>query len=378
MKKIKTLITLLLVVIACSSVDLFAGENYPFYFFRLKPTKMKNLLSREEAQKELCKIVAKNCEIPPDSAYDYPPELKTKVCKVVKKCDFPKDKKLRFSIQKLYKSADEKSEIVGAFVNASSGLDDCFNFAEHCYISALASFVINKNGEKKELNHYVSRSSDEVEKLSDFDLFRKIGAGEVQSSYFAYVRAMDAIPNDPLSYHVKPTMHWYALANPDESGSKMWFQYKSDLRTPKYGILRTNEVNKDFQTKLDDRYNNQHLMSKPYMICRMYGDSKLSIVFVKRGSFDTYVEESTKHNVKSFKGFSNGDPVCDSKEAEPTIHETVLDVKEFYENGFLKKGFTIFGIEYTDYVEYQESVPVYSVYHNVITKKKEKMKTEIE
>lgn len=370
MRKSKLLLFSILCLFGLCNSVLYAGENYPFYFFRLKPTKMENLLSREDAQKELCKIVSKNCEIRADSEYDYSPEARARISKVSTNFELPKNKKLKYSVQKLYKDSSEKSEVVGAFVNAASGLSYCRKFSEHCYVSSLASFVINLKGDKKSLNNYVSQSQSQLNDKTGLDLSRKVGAGEYQSSYFAYMRAMDAIPNDPLSYHAKPINHWYALANPDESGSKMWFQYKSDLRTPKYAILRTNEVNKDFQTKLDNRYNNQHLISKPYLICRMYGDNKLSIVFVRRGTFDTYVEESRKHKVKSFKAFSSGDAVCDSKETEPTIHETVLNVEEFYENGFLKKGFTIFGIEYTDYVEYQESVPVYSIYHNVITKKK--------
>ena len=357
--------------ILLSNFPVSAGENYPFYFFRLKPTKMKNLLSREEAQKELCKIVSKNCEIPPDSAYDYPPEARAILSKVSTDFEMPSDKKLKYSVQKLYKDPDKKSEIVGAFVNAASGLWYCKNFAEHCYASALASFVINLKGEKKYLKNYVSETPDMIDRKTRNNLASKIGAGEYQSSYYAYMRAMDAIPNDPLSYHAKPTMHWYALANPDESGSKMWFQYKSDLRTPKYALLKSDRnIQSEFHSRIDKIYDVKGMVGKTFMICRTLSNESLSIVLVVSGSFNGYAKEVKKHKIKSFKAFNNGDPVCDSKDSSLSSQETAVKISDFLENGFLKNGFSIFGIEYTDYVEYQESVPVFTTYGTVINKEK--------
>lgn len=322
------------------------ADEMPFYFFRFEPNQYPELFkSNAEAQKELCKITEKNCTL--ESAEEFP----------------------KYAILPLYEKPDLKSNVVGAFVNAQSkGQTSLGHFKE----SALASFVINKSGIKKGIEHYVSYNSEWVKtwlENGDFTGVIAFDVGELHAKgFFAYVRADKAIPNTPESYVVrvddsfdpkeKFDERWYGLANPDESGGVLWLRYKSDLRTAKYiGVDLNVDSDTDLMKKLknDLGFTTKNEVSR-LRLCRMPNSRTATFVYAPYlPDFKTSISKLNSLKAAEIEKLIKGknDP-CLQKGSKTSRYEYEVELDLIYKNGFFVQGVGFGGIERKDLVERQK------------------------
>ena len=331
--------------IVLSSIFALADEM-PFYFFYFEPNGIPNPMSKKEAQKKLCQLVTKNCELSGDD-------------------------KFTFTILPLYEKADLKSKETGYFVNVTLPKRNHYGAL---YESALASFVINRKGDRKDLTHYVSYSSDLVKKISG-GLISQLAfdEGDQHKGFYAYVRADKAIPSTSLSWmknrsndgfeiNENVAERWYGLANPDENGGVLWLRYKSDLRSPKFSKM---EINKKLYPDFLDEVLKQFSASRPFakgkgfQPCRLMG-SDLTIMYPANG----FITGFEKFN-KTYKGkdleerIKNSTSDCNSTDSKQSIYEVRIPLEKIYKNGFLVEGVGFWGIEWKEFVEFQEAYPAF-------------------
>jgi len=314
------------------------ADDYPFYFFALRIMNLPNVQETAKAEKELCSFITKNCEL-------------------------SKEKGLKFSIMKLHDGPDEKSKVVGAFVNALK--DGCYGNDEeidHCNASGKASFVVLIDGTRLSLDHYLSVDESKFEHLL-FYARRGVGYGEEPHNYLRYVRVMDAIPKKETSFY-RPSPHWYALASPKKDNSKIWFNYSSDLRSVflteialghKTGNLVANTcsiafdlIDDDLVKRLKEHYSSDFYISKNdpcyatrYFICGS-NQGKLKIKVLSSKDYKTtlqpvvenFLKISHKVVLSSFSQKPIERSVCDTISSTASF---LLPVSTFYENGFLKE-----------------------------------------
>lgn len=347
----KLFIGLCLLLIGSASAD-----EMPFYFFYFEPNGISNPISKKEAQKKLCKLVAKNCELSDEA-------------------------KFTFTILPLYEQADLKSKETGYFVNVTLPKRNDFGAF---YESALASFVINKKGDRKDLTHYVSYSPDWVKITSGGSIMQlAFDEGDMHKSFFAYIRASKAVPNTPESYVVRAedgfrsrsdfNERWYGLANPDESGGVLWLRYKSDLRSPKFSVMKINEkLYPNFLDEILNQYSGLELNNDGLQLCRSI-DDKLTVVYpiTKPNAFGAVKSMFKRYKGADLRAFAKDKPnICISDDKEVSRYEVEIPLEKIYKNGFLVGGVGFFGIEWKEFVEYQEAYPIVSSF----SLKKEKKK----
>lgn len=323
------------------------ADEMPFYFFRFEPYQYRELYkSNQEAQKKLCKITEKNCSL--ESPDEFP----------------------EYAILPLYEKPDLKSKVVGAFVNArSKGITTRGHYPK----SAFASFVINNEGIKKDLTHYVSYSSEWAKATAGGAL--KVAFDEedlTRKGFFAYVRAGKALPNTTESYMTMSpeglrqrtdfNERWYGLANPDESGSVLWLRYKSDLRSPKFSKMEINEkLYSNFLDEILKQYSGLAPNNKGIEPCRLI-DGKLTLVYsVNSNPFATMKDMFNRHKGADLGAFAKDKPnICNSIDKEISRYEVEIPLEKIYKNGFLVEGIGFLGIEWKEFVEYQEAYPIVS------------------
>ena len=332
--------------IVLSSTFAFADEM-PFYFFRFEPNQYPGLFkSNAEAQKELCKITEKNC------ALSSPEE-------------FPK-----YAVLPLYEKADLKSKVIGALV---SGQEKQIVSPGLTYKSAQSSFVISKAGIKKDLTHYVSYSSDWINSRKEGVMpALEFDEGDMYKWFYAYLRAHKAVPNSTESYMIRSsevlaqrsdfTDRWYGLANPDENGGVLWLRYKSDLRSPKFSKMEINEKHyPNFLNEILKQFSGSAPNNKGIEPCRFI-DGKLTFVYsVNANPFATFKEMLNRHKGADLGIFAKDKPnICNSKDKKISRYEVAVPLEKIYKNGFLVEGVGFLGIEWKEYVEYQEAYPLIS------------------
>ena len=351
--------------IVLSSIFALADEM-PFYFFYFEPNGIPNPMSKKEAQKKLCQLVTKNCELSGDD-------------------------KFTFTILPLYEKADLKSQETGYFVNVT--LPKRKDYGAF-YESALASFVINKKGDRKDLTHYVSYSSEWIKSNGGGVVGRiSFDEGDQHKLFYAYIRADKALPNTTDSYmkkskdgkelRIRPESEfverWYGLANPDESGGVLWLRYKSDLRTPRFSYL---DVNSNFSEstilELHQAFGPAEKNKiKNLFVCRMLNNEKMTLVNAVSIGDRTSVEGSEKERKirrelmlkekKELLKNKNSD-ICSSKSPELSKFEYGLRIDKIYENGFLKPGVGFTKIELKELVEHQRVWPLRVEFKELPTK----------
>lgn len=327
------------------------ADDMPFYFFRFEPYQYRELYkSNQEAQKELCQITEKNCAL--ESAEEFP----------------------EYAVLPLYEKPDLKSQVVGAFVNARSKE---ITSRGHYPKSAFASFVINRDGVKKNLTYYVSYSAEWAKATAGGAL--KVAFDEEdlhRKGFFAYVRADKAIPNTPESF-VKNTPNgfrprsdfnerWYGLANPDESGGVLWLRYKSDLRSPKFSKM---EINEKLNPNLLDEILKQFSASKPFakgkgfQPCRLMGGD-LTIMYPTSGFITGFEQFNKIYKGKDLEErIKNSESDCNSTKSKQSIYEVKIPLEKIYKNGFLVEGVGFWGIEWKEFVEFQEAYPAFGSFY---------------
>ncbi len=345
------------------------ADEMPFYFFYFEPNGIPNPMSKEEAQKKLCKLVTKNCEL-------------------------SGDEKFTFTILPLYEKADLKSQETGYFVNVT--LPKRKDYGAF-YESALASFVINRKGDRKDLTHYVSYSSEWIKSNGGGVVGRiSFDEGDQHKLFYAYMRADKALPNTPDSYmkkskdgkelRIRPKSEfverWYGLANPDESGGVLWLRYKSDLRNPRFAHLSLNpslakstidELMSVFGPAESNRYvaKSDGKKVKSLFICRMLNDKEITLVHAI--SYD-YLSDLKKKRKKLIMRDDRALPksenreICLSEKATLSKFEYAIRLDKIYKNGFFRPGFGIPMIELKEYVEYQEVWPVLMTFEEISNK----------
>ena len=303
-------------------------------------------MSKEETQKKLCQLVTKNCELSGDD-------------------------KFTFTILPLYEKADLKSQETGYFVNVT--LPKRKDYGAF-YESALASFVINRKGYRKDLTHYVSYSSDLAKKVSGGSIRQlAFDEGDQHKGFYAYLRVDKAIPNTSLSWmknrsndgfeiNENVAERWYGLANPDESGGVLWLRYKSDLRSPKFSKMEINEKHyPNFLNEILKQFSGSAPNNKGIEPCRFI-DGKLTFVYsVNANPFATFKEMLNRHKGADLGIFAKDKPnICNSKDKKISRYEVAVPLEKIYKNGFLVEGVGFLGIEWKEYVEYQEAYPLIS------------------
>lgn len=321
-------------------LSLIAEDELPFYFFRINNNEIPNVVEKKVAQEKLCSIVEKNCQL-----------------------DAPKIEK--YSVLPLYEKPDEKSVVVGAFVNAVAPLESCHTFrkdSEHCFLEALNSFVYNSKGDKRNFSHYVSLPAHHaVEGNYPKILQQPYKVAESRRNFYRYLRAMDVIPKKESKYHDSIIERWYALANPDGSGSKLWLKYKSDLRSVKYLDLIYDDFtknNKESFSKIRsffakhensdlEKFYNGNDNWVGYNFCKLKGD-KLQLIALARNkvefSYPRYYFKRMNNDQKTSleNNKQNIDP-C----SEVMIKYVGIEIplKDFYENGFFNNDFGVYNPE---------------------------------
>ncbi len=321
------------------------ADDYPFYFFALRIMNLPNVQETAGAEKELCSFITKNCEL-------------------------SKEKGLKFSIMKLHDGPDEKSKVVGAFVNALK--DGCYGNDEdidHCRKSGKASFVVLIDGTRLSLDHYLSVDG---EAFDNYTFSRqRFRVGEYPHNYLRYVRALDAMPKKEVSFY-EPSPHWYALASPKKDNKKLWLRYESDLRSPylaaiEFGMDRTlaepNTCSVMFKyfseaqiSKLKKSYVQGISISRDdpcyhahYYIC---GTGNQSVRLIALGVMENeknvfsksrnFFKLSFSEMRRKYSSSKLDNSICESFPKDAVIE---LPLSVFYEDGFLKNSVRLYFLE---------------------------------
>tara|TARA_R110000868_G_scaffold163335_1_gene395478 strand:+ start:3164 stop:4207 length:1044 start_codon:yes stop_codon:yes gene_type:complete len=326
----KSIFLLFAMIVSSTSV---LTDEMPFYFFALRIMNLPNVQETAKAEKELCSFITKNCEL-------------------------SKEKSLKFSIMKLHDGPNEKSKVVGAFVNALK--DGCYGNDEeidHCKASGKASFVVLVDGTRLALDHYLGATAEDMAEVKT--LYRK-GVGEESHAYLRYVRVVDAVPKTQSSFY-KPVERWYGLASPAKNNEIVWFKYHSDLRN-----LELTFFSYDFNEQLDS-LTCKHLSSKisPRVIkdlkmdykkvSKLKGDKCFGIKFVICGAdskfFKVKILSYADYLNNFIPAYNRAENMKFSKMIQtvsiqksrniscselPGDRLILIPVADYYENGFLK------------------------------------------
>lgn len=318
--------------------SLAKDDDYPFYFFALRIMNLPNVQETAKAEKELCSFISKNCEL-------------------------SKEKGLKFSIMKLYEGPDEKSKVVGAFVNALK--DGCYGndeYIDHCKESGKASFVVLIDGTKLSLGHYLSIDESQIDQLTFYARIG-VGYGEDPHNHLRYIRAVDALPKEEVSFY-KPAQHWYALASPKLNGDKLWFRYNSDLRsihfsslgfghkkgnlvsnacTVLFNYMKPETIKKYQSTYLKDPYISQGdpCFAVAYYVCGILDDNLKIMPFsikeykkLLQPHYEKFSNISHPIVTKKYSSKGKAENLCQYFPDKSTFN---VPVAIFYKNGFLHK-----------------------------------------
>ena len=340
------------------------ADEMPFYFFSFRPNGLVGAISKKEAQNKLCQLVSSNCELAGDN-------------------------NLTFTIMPLYEKADLASKEAGYFVNVT--IPRLIDYGI-IYENALISFIINKKGDRKDLTHYVSYSSEWINSSKEVPGPILFDEGDQHKTFYSYIRADKALPNTPDSYmkkskdgnklRIRPesefTERWYGLANPDESGGVLWLRYKSDLRNPRFAHLSLNpslaqstidELMRVFGPAESNRYvaKSDGKKVKSLFVCRMLNDKEITLVHAisvrTRRSVGYSSEDIDKREkarldlmIKDKKDLpeSKFSEICSDRDSELSKYEYSLQLDKIYKNGFLRPGVGFGVIELKEFVEHQK------------------------
>ncbi len=340
----------------------FASDDFNMYFFKFYISDLTNIEDAKTAQKQLCAMIDNNCEL--------------KVTETINE----------YSVLPLYSEPDEKSKIAGAFVNARSREKYCAEMlkgdkylygkdhhdTEHCFESAFASFIVNTSGVRKNLTHYVSMSSNVIDpiKFSPSILSRIDKTASSMRTFFRYLRVMD-VKNKKIISHYEPREdNWYAFANPDESGTKLWFKFKSDLRSPKYALLHISTENGAQDSMLTKEFFNNYISSEMKDFYKKHthvtkSDYRfIGFVFCSFGT-----DKSKLISLKYQESSDNKKDKHNKKSKEPCGNEINYNVDiptlSFYKNGFFANSISLIDLEDNDWIKFQRYRKEKAKYHKV-------------
>lgn len=340
----------------------FANDSFDMYFFKFYISDLTNIEDAKTAEKKLCAIIDKNCELEVSETIN------------------------EYSVLPLYSEPDEKSKVIGAFVNARSREKYCAEMlkgdkylygkkhhdTEHCFESAFASFIVNKSGVRKNLTHYVSMASNVIDpiKFSSSNLSRIDKVGSSMRTFFRYLRVMDAKNKKIISHYEPREDNWYAFANPDESGTKLWFKFKSDLRSSKYAFLHKATGNGAQDSKLTKAFFNNYISSDMKNFYKKHthvtkSDYRfIGFVFCSFGT-----DKSKLISLKYQESSDNKEGKHNKKIKETCSDESYYNVEiptfSFYKNGFFANSISLIDLEDNDWIKFQRYRKEKAEYHKV-------------
>jgi len=329
-------------------MSVFASDDFNMYFFKFYISDLTNIEDAKSAQAKLCGMIDKNCEL--------------KVTETINE----------YSVLPLYSEPDEKSKVIGAFVNARSREKYCAEMlkgdkylygkdhhdTEHCFESAFASFIVNKNGVKKNLTHYVSMASNIIDpkKFDQTLLVRRDNLGSSMKAFFRYLRVMDVKNKKIISFYEPREDNWYAFANPDESGTMLWFKFKSDLRSPKYAYLFKAIETGGQDLKLTKSFFLKYVSDEMKSFYKKHTNkTERDFMFVGYNFCSIKKKTSELISIQDKENFNNRlskdymDP-CQDK----SNYVLELPTSSFYLNGFLTNSSSLIELEDNEWVEDQK------------------------
>src|SRR5690606_19490980 len=133
-------------------------------------------------------------------------------------------------------------------------------------------------------------------------------------------------------------------------------------RSPKFSKMEINEkLYPNFLVEILKQYSGLAPNNKGIEPCRLI-DGKFTLVYsVNSDPFSTFKEMLDRHKGADLAAFAKDKPnICNSDDKEISRYEVEIPLEKIYKNGFLVEGIGFLGVEWKEFVEYQEAYPLFS------------------